>query len=185
MHGARGIRIPGFLAISLTVAFCCGCSASSSAPLPEVSAAQFELELYAEWGELRRGRPLFVEHRLTNHSALPVCVGGTQTFILGGRRSQMTILSDALCDSPVVIAPPGGTAVWVVAWTVPADCLEDAEVPTGFSRAFPWIICAGEAALESEISLFGMRRNSPEGGTIKVVSKPQTIKLTPQRQSGE
>lgn len=185
MHGARGIRSPGLLAISLTVAFCCGCSASSSAPLPEVSAAQFQLELYAEWGELRRGLPLFVEHRLLNHSELPVCVGGSQTFLLGGRRSQMTRLSDALCKSPVVIAPPGGMAVWVAAWTVPADCIENAEAPTGFSRAFPWLICDAEAALESEISLFRIQRNRPEWGVITVVSKPQTIKLTPQRQSGE
>lgn len=185
MRVVRASRNPGLLAISLTVAFCCGCSVSSSAPPPEISAAQFHLELHAEWGELRRGLPIFIEHRLSNHSQFPVCVGGNQTFLLGGRRSQSTVSPHSFCKSPLEIVPAGGTAVWVVAWTAPAGCLEDAEVDAGFSRAFPLVICGGEAALESEISLFRMRGNRSDWGEITVVSKPQTVKLTPQRQSAE
>jgi hypothetical protein len=188
MHSDREIRYARFPAIVLAIAICCGCSATSSAPLPEVSATQFQLEISAEWGNLRRSLPLLVEHRLSNHSVLPVCIGGNQAFLLSGRRSQMTTLHDALCKYPVVIAPPGGTAVWVTEWKGPADCIEEAEAPTGFVRAFPWLICSGEATeatLESEISLFRMRRNKPEWGVIKVVSRPQKIKLIPQRKTGE
>jgi len=184
MHGVREIRSAKFRTIVLVAAFCCGCYTTSSAPLPEVSAAQFPLELSAEWGELRRGLPLLVEHRLSNHSTLPVCVGGDEVFFLSGRPSQMTVLEDALCKYPTVVAPPGGTAVWVTEWKVPAECIEEAEAPAGFSRAFSWLICDGEATLESEISLFRMRRNRPEWGLIKVVSRPQTIKLTPQKKTG-
>lgn len=97
--------------------------------MASISAAQFHLELHAEWGELRRGLPIFIEHRLSNPSQFPVCVGNSQTFLLGGRPSQSTVSPHPLCKSPLEIVPAGGTAVWVVAWTAPADCLEAQKFP--------------------------------------------------------
>jgi hypothetical protein len=178
LKGDREICSARFLAITLAAAFCCGCYTTSSASLPEVTAAQFQLELSAEWRDLRPGQPLLIEHRLSNHSALPVCIGGTQKFLLNGHPSQVTILNDALCKDPVVIAPPGGTAVWVVEWKGP-DCIEEGKAAAGFSRAFPWLICGGEATLESKISLFRMRRKESQWGAIEVGSIPQTFTLAP------
>ena len=174
MYGNRAVDSAGLLAASLAVAFCCGCSSFSPALLPEVSATQFHLELSADWEKLRHGQPLPIEHRLSNDSKLPVCVGGSQAFLLNGRSSQKTMLQDALCKYPAVIAPPGGTAVWITEWS--AHCTEEA-LPGGLSSARPEFMCGSEISLESEINLFRMRRDRPERGAIKVVSRSQAVRI--------
>lgn len=117
---------------------------------------------------------------MSNHSELPVCVGGSQEFLLNGRGTQKTILLDALCKYPSVIAPPGGTAVWIIEWS--AHCTEEA-LPGGLPRAYPELMCGSEVTLESEINLFRMRRNRPEWGTIKVVSRPQIVRIMTEGQA--
>ena len=109
---------------------------------------------------------ILIRHHLVNRSSSTVCVGGTQRFFVEGHVVQVTILHDAVCRSPEIVAEPGRVAEWTEEFAH-GNCLRrDSSV---VSMIPPHLRC-GEVQLKSQITLFELLRGGPVRGSAVTVN---------------
>lgn len=144
-----------------------GCSSSRPARIAEVSAEQFTLTLEADWDAVGRGAATEIVHRLSNRSAVAVCVGGFWELRLDGHGVMARTIMDALCATPLTVAEPGEQAEWRTMVEL-GQCLDESDL--GFLPPRR-IRCGAEVLLEIEIVLFRWTGTGAEWGGTDVLSR--------------
>lgn len=149
-----------------------GCASVARKPFPEIQTDQFRLTIEADWHRAGTGSPVQIVHRLSNGGPVAVCVGGVQEILVDQRVTRSTHLHDALCQTPLVEVPPGGSGEWSVPWDG-LDCLE--EPPPGIVERWPGLRCGARVQVRSRIMVYRLRGRVPQRGATTVMSNAADV----------
>jgi hypothetical protein len=149
-----------------------GCSATPGKPLPDIEALQFRLTLEADWRRAGAGNSVRITHRLRNDSPIAVCVGGIQQLLADEHVVNSKILVDALCATPLIEIPSGGSGEWSIPWNG-INCLKQA--PPGMLERFPILRCGAKVQMRSRIIVYRLRDHVPQLGAIEILSVPASV----------
>lgn len=172
------LRFPGRLvyATALCVSLLLGCVGSlrGSGGLADLAPGDLELVLGlpGESVYIAAGTSFLVEYKLTNHSHMPVCIGGSSRFFARGRPVEARVLFDGLCSVPQVIVPPGSTKSWLVKHEVPG-CLAPGR--DDLLEVLPELACGRQVEIQAEVTVFRLRKLAPIRGATRVVSEPALV----------
>ena len=151
------------------------CTSTVQPPLPEIRDDQFLLTIE----QVSTNVSTRLVHRLSNRSSVAVCVGGDQIAV-DDQVGQRTTINDALCRMPLIVAPAGGSVGWSIPWPG-ISCWPDAS--TAILQKRPSLRCGADVKIQSRVTVFRLRKMSPQFGATEVASENLNVVSQPPRQN--